>query len=139
MVSTRIAATLMAAMVLGAMGAAAAQAPDPAGHDSGAYLFRVFCASCHGPSGAGDGPVALVLRQRPTDLTAIARTAGGTFPRERVVAAIDGRSLLVSHGTREMPVWGDRLKVTEGPDEPIIRKRIEALATYIESIQVKKP
>jgi mono/diheme cytochrome c family protein len=30
---------------------------DPALLDEGAATFRVFCAPCHGPTGAGDGVV----------------------------------------------------------------------------------
>jgi mono/diheme cytochrome c family protein len=40
-------------------------------YNSGEYLYRVFCASCHG--GAGDGSVAAILHVPPADLTAIAR------------------------------------------------------------------
>jgi mono/diheme cytochrome c family protein len=36
----------------------------------GAVLFQVHCASCHGPDGRGDGPVAATLRPPPRDLTA---------------------------------------------------------------------
>ncbi len=35
----------------------------------GARLFRARCASCHGPSGEGDGPLAAELIPRPRDLT----------------------------------------------------------------------
>ena len=34
-----------------------------------------------------------------------------------------------------MPVWGDVLRVTEGHDERTIAARIEALVTYLESLQ----
>jgi mono/diheme cytochrome c family protein len=121
------------------VGTAWAQTQKASKYDSGEYLYRVYCASCHGPSGAGDGPVASLLRTPPPDLRAIARAAGGAFPRDRIIASIDGRTLVRAHGTRDMPVWGDRLKVTEGPDEPVIRKRLESIAAHIESIQVNKP
>jgi len=35
----------------------------------GATLYRQHCASCHGPLGHGDGPVAASLTLRPPDLT----------------------------------------------------------------------
>jgi mono/diheme cytochrome c family protein len=115
---------------------ASAQAPKESRYDSGAYLYRVYCASCHGPSGAGDGPVAPMLSTPPSDLRLIVRASGEAFPRDRVIASIDGRTLVKAHGTREMPVWGDQLKITDGPAEPVIRKRLEALAAHIASIQL---
>jgi hypothetical protein len=36
-----------------------------------------------------------------------------------------------------MPVWGDVLKRTEGSDEAIIKKRIDGLVLYLESLQRK--
>lgn len=35
----------------------------------GQELYSTICASCHGPTGAGDGPVGLTLNPRPADLT----------------------------------------------------------------------
>ena len=46
-----------------------------------------------------------VLMIRPPDLTALSARNGGTFPTARVVARIDGRDPLVSHGS-PMPVYG---------------------------------
>ncbi|MBJ3763335.1 cytochrome c [Maribius pontilimi] len=37
---------------------------------SGRVLYQENCASCHGISGRGDGPLASSLSRRPTDLTA---------------------------------------------------------------------
>jgi mono/diheme cytochrome c family protein len=96
----------------------------------------VFCASCHGESGKGEGPDADLLKQPPPDLTQIARRAGGTFPRDEVVRKIDGRTLVRAHGA-EMPVWGNTLKVTEGQHERVIGQRLEALASHLQAIQVK--
>ena len=109
----------------------------PVDHQSGAYLFRVFCISCHGETGHGDGPVADLLKQPPGDLTRLARGEGGIFPRERVIRKIDGRLTVPAHGPSEMPIWGDALKITEGRDERIVRQRIEAITSHLESIQVK--
>ena len=46
--------------------------PPRQDYNSGAYLYRTFCAPCHGEGGAGDGPVAGSLRARPPDLATIA-------------------------------------------------------------------
>jgi len=39
--------------------------------DRGAALFKEHCAKCHGPKGAGDGPVSMAatLAKAPRDLT----------------------------------------------------------------------
>jgi mono/diheme cytochrome c family protein len=45
-------------------------APDPDPDRRGELLFRVHCASCHGPDGRGDGPNAAALRPPPRDFAA---------------------------------------------------------------------
>jgi mono/diheme cytochrome c family protein len=109
--------------------------PDKAGQFDGAQLFRANCASCHGTSAQGDGPVAPLLRNRPSDLTQIAILNGGTFPTARIQRVIDGRDV-GSHGAPEMPVWGQAFKATPGENtEESVRARIAALVKYLESIQ----
>lgn len=135
-------AAAAAAAWLGAVtiGAQQPRAPEQAprqDYNSGEYLYRAFCASCHGARGAGDGVVADLLRIPPPNLTTIARRNGGSFPAEQVYRAIDGRHAITAHGARQMPVWGDVLQVTEGQNETVIRKRIEALVSHLESIQSK--
>ena len=44
------------------------QQPSSAPDSQGARLFRAHCASCHGPTGTGNG-VAGRARQSPPDLT----------------------------------------------------------------------
>jgi mono/diheme cytochrome c family protein len=118
--------------------AEASQVRPPAqDYTSGAYLYRTFCASCHGSGGRGDGPVADTLRQRLPDLTTISARRGGTFPRTEIYGAIDGRRPMAGHGGAEMPVWGDVLRATEGQDDAIIKRRIDALVQYVESLQAK--
>jgi mono/diheme cytochrome c family protein len=72
----------------------------------GHALYVRYCASCHGMSGKGDGPIAASLRQRPADLTQLAKRAGGRFDEPKVLSIIDGRRSVAEHGPREMPVWG---------------------------------
>jgi mono/diheme cytochrome c family protein len=121
----------------GASGAQGTTRPPRQDYNSGEYLYRVFCASCHGADGAGDGIVADVLRLPPANLTMIAARNGGAFPRDRVYAAIDGRQKVNGHGPAQMPVWGDVLKVTEGQNEGVIKKRIDSLVAYLETFQRK--
>lgn len=73
---------------------------------SGGELYDRFCAACHGGEGRGDGPVGRRLNVAVPDLTRIAERNDGRFPAGDVAATIDGRSLVVAHGTRAMPVWG---------------------------------
>src|SRR5690606_1527922 len=58
---------LFAALPLVALCARADEGPDM----SGAELYRVFCASCHGKEARGDGLVAETLKPTVPDLTRI--------------------------------------------------------------------
>ena len=100
----------------------------------GADLYRAYCASCHGKSGKGDGPVAPALKATVPDLTVIASNNGGNFPRARVRRIIMGEGMIVSHGSREMPVWGPIFHQVEADVDrgPV---RIENLLKYLDSIQ----
>jgi mono/diheme cytochrome c family protein len=109
---------------------------------SGEADFNMYCADCHGEDARGNGPRAFGLSIPPPDLTKLAQRNGGTFPRERVTALIDGRASVSGHGSREMPVWGKWFKIeaeeglggAEG-DEGSIRKRINVLVEYLTTIQ----
>ena len=51
---------------------------------------------------------------------------------------IDGREIIIYHGTRYMPVWGYEFWVEEGADEAAeasVETIIENLIDYIESLQ----
>lgn len=103
--------------------------------DAGRDLFLTHCASCHGANARGNGPMADRLRNQPPDLTTFTARNGGTFPSARIRDIIDGRAV-ASHGTREMPVWGNGFSNSRGgygADE--IKRRIEALVKHLESIQ----
>jgi len=109
-------------------------APARAG-ESGAPLFRTYCASCHGPDARGAGPLADQLRRLPPSLTSFAARNGGVFPGERVRRIIDGRDV-PSHGSTEMPLWGDAFRRSrEGLSEAAAAARIDAIVRYLESIQ----
>lgn len=102
---------------------------------TGATSFDLYCASCHGRGGTGDGPVASAMRTRPADLTMLLRRHGGSFPRDEVRAYIDGTTRLpAAHGSTDMPVWGPTLRGLEGSDARA-RVRLDNLVAYIESIQ----
>ena len=103
--------------------------------ENGAEIFRAHCASCHGVTGQGNGPMAAHLRSTPPDLTKYTMRNGGVFPSERVGRIIDGRDV-PSHGDRQMPVWGDvfRRAARDGSDEAA-RARVRALVRFLQSIQ----
>jgi mono/diheme cytochrome c family protein len=67
-----LAVSLFAIAAAGALPARAdddnASAPMPGDLLNGAKRYRLDCASCHGMSGNGDGPLASELRPRPTRL-----------------------------------------------------------------------
>jgi mono/diheme cytochrome c family protein len=112
--------------------------PDPVLAELGRDVFVRRCASCHGESGQGDGPAAGALRTPPADLTRIAARRGGVFPKGEIARFVDGRFAVAAHGTREMPVWGDRLgeQIPEADiSEEVVRGQISVVIEYLESIQ----
>ena len=113
----------------------AQRATDTVVIESGRALFTTYCASCHGVSGRGNGPVADELRHRPADLTQLAARNGGVFNSARIHRYIDGRTVITAHGTMEMPVWGDEFKWREGLPENGITARVDALVQYLETLQ----
>ena len=118
---------------------AAAQTFRPSDY-SGQELFARYCVSCHGSDARGDGPVASSLRKYVPDLTRIAARRGDRFPAQEVRDIIDGRSPVLSHGPREMPVWGREFWVEEGADieaERAARGIVTEIVAYLESIQVE--
>jgi mono/diheme cytochrome c family protein len=100
------------------------------------YLRR--CASCHGEDARGQGPAAEALEKPPPDLTLIRARRGGEFPEGEIARYIDGRFDLPAHGSREMPIWGERLGDTipeSSLAEEITRGTIATLIEYLKSIQ----
>ncbi|MDH3511480.1 MAG: cytochrome c [Gammaproteobacteria bacterium] len=108
------------------------------GEYSGEETFLRYCAACHGEKARGDGPVASAVPITVPDLTLIRRRLGDKFPEETLRKIIDGRNVVIYHGTRYMPVWGYEFWVEEGADEEA-KARVEIiianLIEYITSIQ----
>lgn len=97
-----------------------------------------YCAACHGESGTGNGPVAPGLPIVVPDLTTLKERKGAKFPDELLRKIIDGREIVVVHGTRYMPVWGYEFWVEEGADDAAqerVNIIVENLVDYIRSIQ----
>ena len=117
---------------------AAQQQPAPNHAALGAYLFRTYCATCHGTTARGDGPLADAMRRRPSNLTEINKRNKGTYPKEMVYQIIDGRTKVPGHGGPDMPVWGDAfLRTSDTPDEASVKHRIQALVDYLETLQAR--
>jgi mono/diheme cytochrome c family protein len=130
----------LAAALLAALAATPAAAADYSGY-GGADLYRRFCASCHGRTLGGDGPVAADLAVAVPDLTRIAARHGGTYPDNWVYRVIDGREGLVSHGPRDMPVWGVELWREQGADITAglkTRDVIAGLVDYLKTLQAER-
>jgi len=122
------------------------------GVDVGKVEYQTNCAACHGIDGKGGGPVGKELKTRPADLTVLAKKNNGVFPLNAVNEAIDGREVIRSHGTREMPIWGYRLVPPEHyilknaddylyfpatSPEAVVRGRILSIIDYLNRIQEK--
>jgi mono/diheme cytochrome c family protein len=112
------------------------QTPPPLVPESlvGSVSFDLYCASCHGREGRGDGPTASSLRTRPPDLTVLARNNRGTFPRERVLEFVEGSARSAAHGSPEMPVWGPTLRALDASDARVT-VRLQNLVAFVASIQ----
>lgn len=101
---------------------------------SGELEYRINCASCHGLDAKGAGPMADALTAVPPDLTVLAKRNDGVFPFMRVIETIDGRTDVIAHGSREMPVWGARFRTNL--NGAVARARILDLTLYLRSIQI---
>jgi mono/diheme cytochrome c family protein len=108
--------------------------------------FMALCADCHGEDARGNGPLTKNLSKVPLDLTRI-RQRAGKFDEKAVYDWIIGLKMNNSHGTRDMPIWGDWLmdETLEGGTsleaaraaEKEIEQRVMAIVKYLEQLQVK--
>ena len=110
---------------------------------SGIRDYQNYCAECHGLGGKGDGPsrLSIPMNPPPNDLTIMAKKNGGKFPFDEVVDSIDGRKNIPSHARLQMPFWGTTLqkpgKEFTPESDAEVKKRIESMARFVESIQQK--
>jgi mono/diheme cytochrome c family protein len=102
---------------------------------SGQEMYIAYCASCHGKDAKGNGPAAPALKKQPTDLTMLSKSKGGTFPANEVYVAIGGQFSIPSHGSRDMPIWGELF--SQSGSDAQAKLRLANLTKYIESIQAK--
>jgi len=106
----------------------------------GKAVFDQYCASCHGLSADGSGPVAAEMKIAPTDLRTLGKKYGMPLPKPKLREFIDGRDMVRSHGTSKMPVWGEDLIRSAPPTanvELFKRGSIIVILDYIETLQTK--
>ena len=107
--------------------------------------FEQRCAVCHGEKGKGDGPYSFALVFKPSDLTKLLIENDGDFPFIETYLVIDGRDMIKYHGTRLMPIWGNRYSqetwssVSSEYASTLVRGRIFELLMYLYSIQEPVP
>ena len=114
---------------------ASARAGDTA---EGRTLYLRYCASCHGEKADGRGPVAKSLKDQPTDLRRLGDKYGMPLPHGQLARFADGRAEVAAHGTREMPVWGERFSeiyAAKGSKQGDLPHRIDKIIDYLNSIQ----
>ena len=74
------------------------------------------------------------------DLTRLQERRGDTFEDDLLRKIIDGREVVIVHGTRFMPVWGYEFWVEEGADDAAkerVNIIVDNLIDYLRSIQVE--
>jgi mono/diheme cytochrome c family protein len=130
-------AVVVVTLTMTGVGVAADQSDSDVGAliANGKASYMANCASCHGESGAGDGPVAEYLTVKPSDLTQIGTDESGEFPFDSIYEVVDGGEV-AGHGSREMPVWGPAFKgMDEEAGNKVIQEKITELIYYLKSIQ----
>ena len=122
-------------------------------NDAAKSEFQSSCATCHGIDGKGKGPFSEHLKVAPADLTVLAKKNGGVFPLNDVYAAIYGIKNIVTHGNRDMPIWGLRYTLDSNKafypkpsdrainfsydPESVVRTRVLAVIDYLNRVQEK--
>jgi len=110
---------------------------------SGSLEYQENCARCHGADTTGNGVEMHKPGYYPADLTHISRNHGGQFPRQQIYDIIDGGKRLPGHYNfnSPMPLWGLSFQLSgkeySKESEAAVKRRIDALLDYLESIQRK--
>jgi cytochrome c553 len=70
--------------------------------EDGKDLYLALCSACHGKSGKGDGPAAPAMKKMVPNLTTLAASNGGEFPRKQVENSIAGEDRTIAHETEDL-------------------------------------
>jgi mono/diheme cytochrome c family protein len=100
---------------------------------SGEEEFIRYCSVCHGIDAKGKGALAGSLKKPPADLTRIAKRNEGHFPFSKVAGIIRDGGGITSHGSTDMPAWGEVFR--DHTDPIMARALIFELTLYLESLQ----
>ncbi|MBV9886847.1 MAG: c-type cytochrome [Acidobacteria bacterium] len=103
--------------------------------ESGAQMYKDYCAVCHGKDGRGDGPAAEILKSPPPSLRTLAKSNDGKYPDTKVRSVLMFGSANKAHRTSDMPFWGPTFRAEGGSN--ISELRISNLTKYIETLQDK--
>ncbi len=103
--------------------------------ESGAAMYKDYCAACHGLTGKGDGPAAVALKSPVPDLTTLSKRNGGVFPDAKLAYILThGGSSTGVHGSEDMPIWGNLFKSV---NTDLVKLRIANLTNYLKTLQQK--
>jgi len=69
----------------------------------GAQVFAMYCATCHGPAGAGDGPVGKTLQPPPRNFQVAEFKYGGT---DQAIFEVITNGAASKGGSPLMAPWG---------------------------------
>jgi mono/diheme cytochrome c family protein len=108
----------------------------------GRITYRRYCASCHGADADGKGNVAQFLTVAPPDLRTFLQRYDGEFPEELIYESVDGRKVVRTHGSRDMPIWGEvfqsplvETSTADESGEERADRKIRELVYYLETLQ----
>lgn len=128
---------LLVGLVYGSLSSCDAAPPEgsrAAQAKLGKVHYMEYCSSCHGTNAQGVKIDSLAVL--PPDLTRItARRKTGEFPVLYVARKIDGRTMPESHGSRQMPIWGEVFSEEELLDESQISGKLGEIIAYLINIQ----
>ena len=87
-----------------------------------------------GSKGKATARSAPALTTKMPDLSTISQRSGGVFPAARVRKIILGDEVILSHGSREMPIWGKIFHQIQ-QDRDYGEVRLQNVTDYLKSIQ----
>lgn len=105
---------------------------------NGERAFDRLCQRCHRPEPLGPVASAGPIDPRPPRLEAIAARHPDGFDRDRVAEWIEGTQIPREHGTRSMPVWGERLSAVYSAypnTDELVGATLDPIVVYLMSIQ----